>query len=194
MQLQPSVGIRMRCSCLCLKELLAKNHSGTNLVEIPSVVIVIFLFLCFVLFVHLGMPKLPKNRNSFMQGSFWHKVGLTPFTGSWDIVSLVFLLFLVTVSAGHLDSQFTHIFITFINGPFWPNLTGIHSCVLKIFAVKENQTCKRYVGHFDLIFLCIFVSLMPHWCSMQVFSHKYQAIPERKLILLFLLFLVATEN
>ena len=50
MQLQPSVGTRMRCSCLSLKELLAKNHSGTNLVEIPTVVIVIFLFLCFVLF------------------------------------------------------------------------------------------------------------------------------------------------
>ena len=50
MQLQPSVGTRMRCSCLSLKELIAKNDSGTNFVEIPSVVIVIFLFLCFVFF------------------------------------------------------------------------------------------------------------------------------------------------
>ena len=71
MQLQPSVGTRVRCSGFSLKELLAKNDSGTNLVEIPSVVIVIFLFLCFVFFVHLGMPKLPKkNRNGVMQGSF----------------------------------------------------------------------------------------------------------------------------
>ena len=41
-----------------LKELLVK-YSDTNLIEIPSAVIVILSFLCY--FQHLGIPILQKN-------------------------------------------------------------------------------------------------------------------------------------
>ena len=46
------------------------------------------------------------NRNGFMQGTFWHKIGRIPFKGSWVIVIFMFVLFLVTAPmVAILDSQ-----------------------------------------------------------------------------------------
>ena len=47
-----------------------------------------------------------QNRNSYVQGSFWHKIGPNPFRGSWNIVIFMFLLFLVTTVAAILDDTF----------------------------------------------------------------------------------------
>ena len=48
-----------------------------------------------MLFLASWNAKLPAKSNGFMQGSFRYIVGLTSFTGSFDIIILMFLLFLV---------------------------------------------------------------------------------------------------
>ena len=72
-----------------------------------------------------------------------------------------------------------------------------NTCFLEILAFEQNWTCKHKVGHCDLRLLCfffIFIILktkVPLMCQ-SFYNQLYRMVPEKKLVLMFLLFLVTS--
>ena len=99
------------------------------------------------------------------------------------------------------------VYAIFSNSPWWPSwIVNLHKyeivrfrdhcdqiwtkCIniLKILAFEQNWTCKHKVGHCDLILLCFFYFHNFEYQG-QIYNQLYLMVPEKKLILMVLLFL-----